>query len=189
MPEPGPLRILVADERQERLAQIAAAVEHLGHDVIAREIEVRHVGAATAEHRPDLAIVALDEDSRHALELIAEIVHEATCCVVTLAEDADDAFVGEAAERGVFAHLDSLEDVELRGGIDIAIQRYRDYRGLLHAFQRRARIEQAKGILMERHDLDDRDAFERIRGEARRSQRRLIDVVDEIIRSGRDLSG
>jgi AmiR/NasT family two-component response regulator len=189
MEEQRRLRVLIADERQTRLDTIGAAVEALGHEVIAHEIDVAHVGKATVEHRPDLAIVALHEDSGHALDLIAEIVHEAACCVVALAEDADDEFVAEAAERGVFAHLDSLDQGELKGGIAIAIQRYEEYRGLLAAFQRRARIERAKGILMERHGLGDREAFERIRGEARSSQRKLMTLVDDILRSRADGSG
>jgi response regulator NasT len=181
MEEPQHLRILIADERQTRLEPIAAAVEALGHEVIAHEVEVEKVGQSTVEHKPDLAIVALHESSEHALDLIAEIVHEATCCVVALAEDADHEFIAKAAERGVFAHLDSLDPGELQGGIDVAIQRHRQYRGLLAAFERRARIEQAKGILMERHDLGAREAFERMRGEARRSQRKLIELVDEVL--------
>jgi AmiR/NasT family two-component response regulator len=187
MGEDERLRVLVADERQTRIEPIAAAVEALGHEVIAHETDVEHVGRATLEHRPDLAIVAVHEDSMHALDLITEIVHEASCCVVALAEDADDEFVAQAAERGVFAHLDSLDPGELKGGIAIALQRYAEYRNLLAAFQRRARIEQAKGILMERHGLGDREAFERIRGQARSSQRKLMSLVDEILgsRAGR----
>src|SRR5436189_1645014 len=35
------LRILIANERQDRLAQVASIVVALGHQVIAREIEVK----------------------------------------------------------------------------------------------------------------------------------------------------
>jgi hypothetical protein len=37
-------------------------------DVIAREIDVADVGAATARERPDVALVGLGESSEHALE-------------------------------------------------------------------------------------------------------------------------
>jgi AmiR/NasT family two-component response regulator len=183
MGEPRHLRVLIADERQTRLEPIAEAVRALGHEVIAHEIEVEAVGRATHDHRPDIAIVALHEDSRHALALISEIVDEANCCVLTLVEQADPEFVAKAAELGVFAHLDSTAPPELRGGIDVAVERYRQFRDLLGAFERRARIERAKGLLMERHGLDDEEAFERIRHAARSSQRRLLDVVDEILGS------
>ena len=179
--EPHHLKVLVADERQKYIEPVTQAVEALGHEVIAHEIEIAKVGRATEEHRPDIAIVALHEDTRHALNLISEIVAEATCPVVALADGASREFVAEAAERGVFAYLDSTDETELQGGIDVALQRYRQWRKLLDAFDRRARIERAKGVLMERHSLGDREAFERMRREARSSRRELIEVVDEVL--------
>jgi AmiR/NasT family two-component response regulator len=179
--EPKHLKVLVADERRKYLEPVSAAVRDLGHDVIAHEVSIATVGAATVEHRPDIAIVALHEDTEHALELISEIVDEAVCPVIALADDASRDFVAEAANRGVFAYIDSTEETELQAAIDVTIQRYREYRKLLDAFGRRARIERAKGVLMERHGLGDREAFERIRSEARSSRRPLIEVVDGLL--------
>jgi len=179
--EPHHLRVLVADERQKYLEAISAAVEDLGHEVIAHEVEIAKVGRSCSEQRPDIAIVALHEDTDHALELITEIIDEATCPVLVLADDASRDFVAKAAQRGVFAYLDSTEETELQGGIDVALQRYQQYRKLLAAFDRRARIERAKGVLMERHGIGDQEAFDRLRGEARSSRRQLIDVVEEVV--------
>ena len=181
--EPHDLRVLVADERRKYLEPVSEAVRGLGHEVCALEVETGRVGRATLEHRPDIAIVALHEDSEHALGLITEIVDEATCPVCLLAPSADREFLAEAARRGVFAYLDSTDPNELAGGIDVAIQRYHQFRELLGAFQRRARIERAKGLLMERHGIADGEAFERIRGEARRTRRPLMEVVDELLAS------
>jgi AmiR/NasT family two-component response regulator len=151
--------------------------------VIAHEVSIAKVGQATLEHRPDIAIVALHEDTEHALELISEIVDEAVCPVIALADDASREFVSAAAGRGVFAYIDSTNETELQGAIDVALQRYHQFHKLLHAFERRARIERAKGIVMERHALGDREAFERIRSTARSERRPLIDVVDELLAS------
>jgi AmiR/NasT family two-component response regulator len=181
--EPHHLKVLVADERQKYLEPVSAAVRELGHEVIAHEVAIDNVGRATLEHKPDIAIVALHEDTEHALELITEIVEEAVCPVIALADDASRDFVHAAAERGVFAYIDSTNDTELQGGIDVALQRHHQFSKLLGAFERRARIERAKGILMERHTLGDRDAFERIRNEARKTRRPLIEVVDELLAS------
>jgi AmiR/NasT family two-component response regulator len=182
--EPHHLRVLVADERQRYLEPVAAAVRDLGHEVIAHEVSIALVGRATIEQRPDVAIVALHEDTDHALELISEIVDEAVCPVIALADDASRQFVAQAAERGVFAYIDSTNETELQGAIDVALQRHRQFHKLLGAFARRARIERAKGVLMERHGIGDREAFERLRGEARSSRRPLLDVVDDLLGAG-----
>ena len=182
--EPRHLKVLVADERRKYLEPVSDAVCDLGHDVIAHEVSIATVGAATVEHRPDIAIVALHEDTEHALELISEIVDEAVCPVVVLADDASRDFVGAAASRGVFAYIDSTNETEIQGAIDVALQRYHQFSDLLNAFERRARIERAKGVLMERHGLGDREAFEQIRRAARDARRPLIDVVDEMLSAG-----
>ena len=68
------LRVLIANERRDRLELLAQVVAGLGHEVIAREIDVREVGAVTAREHPDVALVGLGLSSEHALELISEIV-------------------------------------------------------------------------------------------------------------------
>lgn len=181
--EPTGLTVLVADERRKFIEPVSDAVRALGHEVCALEIEIARVGQATHEHRPDIAIVALHDSSEHALGLITEIVDEAACPVCLLAPSVELDFLAEAAKRGVFAYLDSTEATELQGGIDIAIQRFHQFRELLGAFGRRARIERAKGLLMERHGLSGDEAFERIRREARSTRRPLLSVVDELLAS------
>ena len=86
MPESGVqhLRVLIANERRDRLELLAEVVIGLGHDVIAREIYVKEVGALTAREQPDVAIVGLGLSSEHALDLIGEIVREASCPVIAL---------------------------------------------------------------------------------------------------------
>jgi len=78
------LRVLIANERKDRLALVAPIVVGLGHEVIAREIDVEDVGAVTARERPDVALVGLGESSQHALDLIDKIVREAACPVIVL---------------------------------------------------------------------------------------------------------
>jgi AmiR/NasT family two-component response regulator len=175
------LRVLVAEESKAALEPVGEALERLGHEVIALAVELAETARAIHEHRPDLAIVALHDDREHALELISEIIDEATCPVCLLAADPSRDFLSAAARRGVFAHLDSTDQTELAGGIDIAVERYRQFRDLLQAFDRRARIERAKGLLMERHGIGEEEAFERLRRHARDTRRPIMGVVEDVL--------
>ena len=148
------LRVLIANEKRDRLELLAQVVIGLGHDVIAREIYVKEVGAVTAREQPDVALVGLGLSSEHALELIAEIVREASCPVIALLHANDPAYIHEAAKRGVFAYIIDGTPEELQSAIDITLQRFTEYHNLQGAFGRRATIEQAKGILMARHSID-----------------------------------
>jgi chemotaxis response regulator CheB len=101
--EPQHLRVLIANERRDRLALVAPIVTALGHEVIAREIEVLAVGQVTARERPDVALVGLGQSSAHALALIEKIVQEAACPVILLIHAPDPDFVKEASKRGIRA--------------------------------------------------------------------------------------
>src|SRR4249919_3096036 len=172
------LRVLIANERRDRLELLAQVVAGLGHEVIAREVDVREVGAVTAREHPDVALVGLGLSSEHALELIAEIVHKSTCPVIALLSARDPAYIHEAAKRGVFAYIVDADAEELQSAIDITLQRFAEYHNLQGAFGRRATIEQAKGILMARHAIDHDQAFEMLRSHSQRNGRKLIDVAD-----------
>src|SRR6266540_7519900 len=102
---PRHLRVLIANERRDRLELLAQVVVGLGHEVIAREIDVKEVGAVTARELPDVALVGLGLHSDHALDLITEIVREASCPVIALLSAKDPAYVRQAAKRGVFAYI------------------------------------------------------------------------------------
>ena len=181
--EPQHLRVLIANERRDRLELLAKVVTGLGHDVIAREIYVREVGTVTAREQPDVAIVGLGVSSEHALDLIAEIVREASCPVIALLHANDPAYIHEAAKRGVFAYIIDGTPEELQSAIDITLQRFSEYQSLQGAFGRRAMIEQAKGILMTRHAIDADRAFEMLRDHSQHNGRKLADVASAVVES------
>jgi AmiR/NasT family two-component response regulator len=153
----------------------------LGHEVIAREIEVQDVGPVTAHERPDVALVGLGSSSVHALELIDKIVHEAACPVIVLLHAPDPAFVKEASRRGVFAHISDTDVEDWQGAIDIVLRRFAEFHDLQGAFGRRATIERAKGILMERHGIDETAAFDLLRDHSRTSNRKLLDLSTAVV--------
>jgi AmiR/NasT family two-component response regulator len=175
------LRVLIANERKDRLALVAPIVAALGHEVIAREIEVEDVGAVTARERPDVALVGLGESSEHALELVDKIVHEATCPVIALIHAPDPDFVKEASKRGAFAFITDADAKDWQSSIDIVLRRFSEYHDLEGAFGRRAITERAKGILMERHSIDEPAAFELLREHARSTNRKLVDVASAVV--------
>ncbi|MGH2969005.1 MAG: ANTAR domain-containing response regulator, partial [Solirubrobacteraceae bacterium] len=96
--------------------------------------------------------------------------------------------VARAAERGVSALVDSNNPQHVQASIEVAIRRYREAARLNEkvgqlesALERRAVIERAKGIVMERHALGERAAFERLREHARGSNRRVVEVAQAVV--------
>jgi response regulator NasT len=177
------LRVLIANEKHERLELLAQVVIGLGHEVIAREIHVAEVGAVTLRERPDVALVGLGLHSEHSLDLITEIVREAFCPVIALLSARDPAYVRDAAKRGVFAYIVDGDSQELQSAIEITLERFAEYQTLRGAFGRRATIEQAKGILMARHAIDADKAFEMLRDHSQHNGRKLVDIAEAVVES------
>ena len=173
--------MLVANERHDRLAEVAGLVASLGHEVIAPQIEVSEVGPVTAREHPDVAFVGLGASSEHALELIEQIVHDASCPVVALLHEPDPGFVVEAARRGVFAYITDGNPQEWQNSIEIVLRRFAEFHDLEGAFKRRAITERAKGILMERHGIDEERALQMLREQARSSNSVLVEAAQSVV--------
>jgi AmiR/NasT family two-component response regulator len=178
------LRVLVTDGPGVRLDQVTRTVAVLGHDVIARESSLPDVAHITATERPDVAVVIVHEGTAKALQLIDKIVHESACPVIAVLDVQDRKFINEAAKRGIFAYISDGHDAqEMQSAIDIVLRRFAEYHDLEGAFGRRAITERAKGVLMERHDIDEQAAFSMLREQARGSNRKLVDVADAVVSS------
>ena len=131
------LRVLIANERYDRLELLAEVVLGLGHEVVARGTSVAEVGALTARTRPDVAIVGLGESSDHALGLVTEIVRGAYCPVIAVIHSHNPDWVNEAAKRGVYAYIVDDHADELQSAIDITLRRFAEHQALQGAFDQR----------------------------------------------------
>jgi AmiR/NasT family two-component response regulator len=182
------LRVLLADEDPGKLERLGGVLEDLGHVVTPFAVSAREAVEIIAREDPDLTIVAVHGDDGHALELIGEAVEFAAGPVIAQVPDGDTDFVARAAERGISAWVESEEANAVQAAIEVAMRRYREARQLTEkveqletALERRTVIERAKGILMERHGVDERAAFELLRDHARSASRRVVDVSQAVI--------
>jgi AmiR/NasT family two-component response regulator len=177
------LRLLLADEDAGALKILAGQVRDLGHTPTEIAVDLRAAAEAIASDDPDLTIVAVYDDDEHALDLIEEINAYSTGPVIALLDREDPDFVAAAAERGIFAYARQETADSIQASIEVAMRRWREQHELHEqierlegALERRALIERAKGILMERHDIGDRAAFELLREHARSNNRTVVDI-------------
>jgi response regulator NasT len=188
------LTVLLADEDAAALKQLGDVLSGLGHDVTPFAVSVREATELIVREDPDLAIVVVHQNDEHALALIGEAVETASGPVIAQLRASDDLegnpidFVSRAAERGISAYVQSNDPEQVQAAIEVAIRRYRETARLTEkvdqlesALTRRGTIERAKGILMERHRVDEREAFELLREHARSGNRRVVDVARAVV--------
>ena len=183
------LTVLLADEDEDALTRLGQVLQGLGHEVTPFAVSVDEAAELIVREDPDLAIVVVHQDDDHALALIAEAVESASGPVIAQLRGRDDMdFVARAAEHGISAFVESSDPREVQATIEITIRRYREAARLTEkveqletALERRAVIERAKGILMERHGIHDKTAFQLMRDHARSGNRRVVDVAKAVV--------
>jgi AmiR/NasT family two-component response regulator len=182
------LRVLIADENESALRSLHGVLAGLGHEVTPYAVSVHEAVELIAKEDPQVAIVVVHNDDEHALALIGEAVEFASGPVIAQLPDADVDFLSRAAERGISAYVESMDPESVQGAIEVAVRRYREAQQLHEkvdqlegALERRGVIERAKGILMERHGVSERDAFELLRDHARASGRRVVEVAQAVL--------
>jgi response regulator NasT len=182
------LRVLVADEDRRALDDLGRTLTDLGHEVTPYAVSVSEAAQLIAAEDPDLAFVMAHRDDEHALALIGEAVEYASGPVIAHIRGGDVDFVARAAERGISAWIETTSPEAVQGAIEVALRRYRDAAQLSEkvdqletALERRSVIERAKGIVMERHQIDEHAAFELLREHARSSNRRVLDVARAVV--------
>ena len=176
--ENRPLRVLLFGDA-DRLALTSRVVRELGH-VATRE----HVDADA-----DVAIVAIGTGSARTLPFVERVAATVSCPVVVCPAEADESFIGSTAESGVMTCVVGHRPETWRQVIGIALRPFADYQHLLAALQRRAVIERAKGVLMERYGAREQSAFDLIRMQARSSNRRAVDVAQSFLDGDPIVSG
>jgi AmiR/NasT family two-component response regulator len=182
------LRILAADEDESALRDTAAILRDLGHRVTEFAIGTAEVADAIAREDPDASVVVVHHDDEHALGLIDEIVSFSTGPVVALLDKEDPTFIRKAANRGIHAYARPITADAVQSALEVAMRRQAEQAQLSEAvdqletaLERRAVIERAKGILMERHSVDERAAFELLRAKARSTSRSVVDLSRAVL--------
>ena len=183
------LRVLLANEREEDLRHLGDVLDGLGHEVMPFAVSVSEAVELIAREDPDVAFVVFDGDDEHGLALLSETVEYASGPVlVTLRETESTSTVARAADMGIAGYVDSWEPQDVQAAIEVALRRHREATRLTEkveqlesALERRVVIERAKGILMERHGIDEREAFGRLRDHARSGGRRVVEIAQAVL--------
>ena len=156
----------------------------LGHKVTAHAVNPRQVAELIARDDPDLSVVVVHDDDDHALDLIEEINEYARGPLIVLLGSHESHFVSSAAERGIDAFARPQFDEEVQGAIELVDEAPRR-EGAARRAGRAAR-ERAGAARHDRARQGDphgapqrrrREAFELMRQQARRSNRRVVELA------------
>ena len=189
-------RILLINDTAKPIGDLRAALVAAGHEVFDGIEGPTALLRAVETHRPDVVILDVDSPSRDALEQLAMLHRHAPRPVVMFSANGDEQLIRAAVGAGVAAYVvDGLAPARLRPIIQVALARFeqeaqlrQQLEGVQQQLQDRKQIEQAKGLLMEKRGMSERDAYAALRQQAMRQNLKLADVARRIL-SMADLLG
>src|SRR5438445_7447459 len=185
----GAMRVLVAEDETIIRLDLRDLLERSGFEVCAEARDGEEAVALARSEQPDVAIMDVKMPKLDGIEAARRILDERPIPIVMLTAYGQDELVARAVEAGVFGYLvKPFREQDLLPAIRAARARHEELlalrdeaESLAEALAARKAIERAKGLLMERESLNERDAFARLRKASQISGRPLKVVAEALI--------
>src|SRR5919109_701786 len=183
------MRILVAEDETIIRLDLRELLEAAGHEVVAEARDGEEAVALARAHAPELAILDVKMPRLDGIEAAKRILDERPIPIVMLTAYDQQELVARAVEAGVFGYLvKPFRESDLMPAIETARARHAELEALreeaeslAEALATRKVVERAKGLLMEREQLSEQEAFERLRRASQVSGRPMRVVAEALI--------
>jgi len=191
-----PLRILVVEPKEFVAARLKDQLERLGHRVLGLARDGREAVVAAQRLQPNLVLMETTLPGLDGISTAEAIVADQPVPVILLTGYAGAEFVRRAREAGVVAYLTSVDRRPLISAIEIALERFGEFRILRRegsdpseALAIRRLVDHAKKVLIARLGLSEAEAFRHIlerkldtRGSLRDTARTILGAEEVLAR-------
>jgi response regulator NasT len=183
------LRVLVAEDETLIRLDLEKSLEGAGLVVCAAARDGEEAVELARSEQPDVAILDVKMPRLDGIEAARRILAERPIPIVMLTAYDQRELVSRAVEAGVFGYLvKPFREGDLLPAIEAARARHAELEALreeaeslAEALATRKVVERAKGLLMERDGLSERDAFARLRRASQVSGRPLGVVAEAVL--------
>jgi len=180
------------DDAQAQLARSRAlriGLLQAGYNIMAVIPGDMFMSERIAQLQPDMIIIDAESDSRDVLEHMVLATRDAPRPIVLFTEDGSQTNMAAAMEAGVSAYVVAgLQSDRIKPVLDVAMARFNADQRLRSELSdtkaklaERKTIERAKGLLMERHQLSENDAYQKLRKQAMEKNLRLVDLAQRVL--------
>jgi two-component system, response regulator PdtaR len=183
------VKILIAEDETIIRLDLKQLLERAGYDVVAEAKDGEEAVALARTAEPELAILDVKMPKLDGIEAARRILEERPVPIVMLTAYGQQELVARAVEAGVFGYLvKPFREQDLLPAIAAARARHEELQALraeaeslADALAARKVIEQAKGLLMEKEQLSEQEAFARLRKASQASGRPLKAVAEAVV--------
>jgi two-component system, response regulator PdtaR len=183
------VRILIAEDETIIRLDLRSLLEQAGFEVCGEARDGEEAVELALSLKPDLALLDVKMPKLDGIDAARRILAEHPIPIVIVTAYGEHELVSRAVEAGVFGYLvKPFKEGDLLPAIATARARHEELvavraeaDSLGEALAARKAIERAKGLLMERDGLTERDAFARLRKASQISGKPLRVVAEALI--------
>lgn len=184
-----PLRVVIAEEDVSVSQNLASALTSEGHQVIGTAADGEAAVLQVLEKHPDVVLVDIQLPGPDGIEAIRRITAERHVPVIALTDSCAPEALEQAADAGAMAYVHKPGTREdLCAALAISLRRFRDVaslsaevQSLKDTLETRKFAEQAKGIIMQRLQMTEAEAYAHLREKCRNQQKTMRQAAIEII--------
>lgn len=187
--EHRPIRVLIAEDEALIRLDLKEMLLEEGFDVVGEVSDGATALRTARELRPDLAILDIKMPVMDGLEAAETMTAERLCAVLILTAFSQRELVERARRAGAMAYLvKPFQKHDLLPAIEISAGRFRDLQGLedeigdlSDRLETRKAVERAKGLLQEREEMSESEAFRWLQKTAMERRVTMKAVADQVI--------
>ncbi len=196
--QPGnpPRRVVIAEDEALIRLDLAEMLEEEGYDVVGQAGDGERAVALAEELRPDLVVLDVKMPRLDGISAAQRIAEQRIAPVVILTAFSQRELVERARDAGAMAYLvKPFTKADLVPAVEMAVSRFAELQlleaevaDLSERLETRKAVDRAKGVLQQRLDLSEPDAFRWIQKTAMDLRLSMRQVADGVIAHGPEIA-
>ena len=188
-PNTSPLRVLIVDADPERRALLTHSLQGSDCQVLERETITLALLDCLAQLNPDAIIIDADAPDRDMLEHVCMMSRNQPRPIVMFTDDDNAATMQQAMRAGVTSYVvKGIAPARIKPILQVAMLRFAEHQALRqdlavaqNQLAERKTIERAKGIVMQKKNIDENAAYHLLRKMAMERNAKLADVAAQVV--------
>ena len=182
-------RVVIAEDEAIIRLDLQETLEEEGYEVVGSTGRGDEAVAMVRDLKPDLAILDIKMPGMDGISAAKEIAGARWAAVLILTAFSQRDLVEQARDAGAIGYLvKPFQKSDLVPAIEVAIGRFSELRALeqeVHSLEEqlttRRIVERARGLLMDKHNLSENDAFTFIQQSAMRQRAMMRTVAEQVL--------
>jgi len=183
------IRAVIADDEPIIRLDLKTLLEEMGNEVVGEAADGQKALELARSLKPDVVIMDIKMPVMDGLDAAKIIADEKIAPVVLLTAYSQKDLIERAKEAGVFGYLvKPFQESDILPAIEIALARYLEAQdlettvgNLEEKLEARKVIDRANGILIDKYQMGEADAFRRIQQQSMNQRRSMKEIAEAII--------